>query len=112
MTESFIVGILKAYTSTSHRSISQKLHSYFGRSRPSLRVHAPPHPSLDDQGEEGKDADLEVVFISEEDGRESLVDLTKTLCDMAQRGKISSDDVSAELIDAEVMGILWNHSIL
>lgn len=44
------------------------------------------------------------MFISEEDGRESLVDLTKTLCDMAQRGKLSSDDVSVELVDAEVKG--------
>ena len=44
------------------------------------------------------------MFISEEDGRESMVDLTKTLCDMAQRGKLSSEDVSVELIDAEVKG--------
>jgi undecaprenyl pyrophosphate synthase len=44
------------------------------------------------------------MFISEDDGRESLVDLTKTLCDMAQRGKLTSDDVSVELVDAEVKG--------
>lgn len=51
-----------------------------------------------------QNVDLDVVFISEEDGRESLVDLTKTLCDMAQRGKLSSDDVSLDLVDAEVKG--------
>ncbi|PWW76550.1 Undecaprenyl diphosphate synthase [Tuber magnatum] len=95
-------GILKSYISTSHRSISQRLHSYFGRSRPRLRVHAPPLSSLHEPGGEGREVDLEVIFISEEDGRESLVDLTKTLCDMAQRGKIASEDVSVELIDAEV----------
>jgi dehydrodolichyl diphosphate syntase complex subunit NUS1 len=95
-------GILKSYISTSHRSISQRLHSYFGKSRPSIRVHAPPLSSLHEPGEEGREVDLEVILISEEDGRESLVDLTKTLCDMAQRGKISSEDVSVELIDAEV----------
>jgi len=68
-------------------------------------VHAPPLSSLREPGEEGREVDLEVIFISEEDGRESLVDLTKTLCDMAQRGKISSEDVSVELIDAEVTGM-------
>ena len=51
-----------------------------------------------------QNVDLDVVFVSEEDGRESLVDLTKTLCDMAQRGKLSSDDVSLDLVDAEVKG--------
>jgi len=101
----YSIGILKSYISTSHRSISQRLHSYFGKSRPSLRVHAPPLSPLREPGEEGREVDLEVIFISEEDGRESLVDLTKTLCDMAQRGKISSEDVSVELIDAEVTGM-------
>jgi len=49
---------------------------------------------------------LEILLISEEDGRESLVDLTRTLCEMAQRGKISVHDVTQDLIDAEVSGTL------
>lgn len=49
-----------------------------------------------------KNLDLEVTFISEEDGRESLVDLTKTLCEMTQRGKMNQEDISMELIDAEL----------
>ena len=76
--------------------------------RPTLRVHAP-HSRSFVNGDDRSDAsdsevDLEVMFISEEDGKESLVDLTKTLCDMAQRGKISSEDVSVDLLDAEVKG--------
>jgi dehydrodolichyl diphosphate syntase complex subunit NUS1 len=70
-------------------------------------VHAPHSRSFingDQPTDEAEQIDLEVMFISEEDGRESLVDLTKTLCDMAQRGKLSSDDVSVELVDAEVKG--------
>lgn len=100
-----VTGVLKSYITTSHRSIAQRLHSYFGKSRPTLRVHSPPSGSFNDMSDEegsGAHVDIEVVFISEEDGRESLVDLTKTLCDMAQRGKIMSEDVSIELIDAEV----------
>ncbi|CCX31955.1 Decaprenyl diphosphate synthase-like protein [Pyronema domesticum] len=98
-------GVLKSYIATSHRAIAQQLRLYYGRSRPTLRVHAPHSRSFingDQPTDEAEQIDLEVMFISEEDGRESLVDLTKTLCDMAQRGKLSSDDVSVELVDAEV----------
>lgn len=34
------------------------------------------------------------------------MDLTRTLCDMTQRGKITVDDVTQDLIDAEVSGML------
>lgn len=45
---------------------------------------------------------LSVLLISAEDGRESLVDLTKTLAEMSQRGKLSVDDISPELVDVEL----------
>ncbi|KAI5809626.1 Decaprenyl diphosphate synthase-like protein [Peziza echinospora] len=104
-------GVLKGYITTSHRAIAQRLHAYYGKERPTLRVRAPHSTTFvngDAPGDnaELEDADLEILFISEEDGRESLVDLTRTLCEMAQRGKISVDDVSQDLIDAEVSGTL------
>ena len=40
--------------------------------------------------------------MSAEDGRDSVVDLTKTLTEMSQRSKLSSADISMELIDAEL----------
>ncbi|KAF8449774.1 Decaprenyl diphosphate synthase-like protein [Terfezia claveryi] len=104
-------GILKGYITTSHRAIAQRLHAYFGKERPTLRVRAPHSPAFangDSPSDSGEleDTDIEILFISEEDGRESLVDLTRTLCEMAQRGKISVDDVTQDLIDAEVSGTL------
>jgi len=45
---------------------------------------------------------LSILLISAEDGRDSLVDLTKTLAEMSQRSKLSSDDISQELIGAEL----------
>ncbi|KAK6336437.1 hypothetical protein TWF696_001992 [Orbilia brochopaga] len=98
-------GALKKYISTSHRITAQRLHSYFGRKRPTLRVLAPHLPSYangDTEGMAGQAVDLEVIFISEEDGRESIVDLTKTLCEMAIRGKMTKEDVTMELVDAEL----------
>jgi dehydrodolichyl diphosphate syntase complex subunit NUS1 len=45
---------------------------------------------------------LSVLLLSAEDGRDSLVDLTKTLAEMTQRSKISSEDISIDLVDAEI----------
>ncbi|KAL8855994.1 MAG: hypothetical protein Q9178_007364 [Gyalolechia marmorata] len=45
---------------------------------------------------------LSILLLSEGDGRATLVDLTKTLTEMSQRNKISADDISLDLIDAEI----------
>ena len=39
-------GALKNYIPTTHRTVAAKLHSYFGRQRPSLQVRAPHMPSF------------------------------------------------------------------
>jgi len=43
-----------------------------------------------------------VLLISAEDGRDSVVDLTKTLAEMAQRKKLRPADITLELVDAEL----------
>jgi dehydrodolichyl diphosphate syntase complex subunit NUS1 len=45
---------------------------------------------------------LSILLLSAEDGRDSLVDLTKTLTEMSQRAKISSTDINIDLVDAEI----------
>ena len=45
---------------------------------------------------------LEILLLSSSDGRGTIVDLTKTLAEMAQRGKIQPSDVTTDLIDAEI----------
>lgn len=45
---------------------------------------------------------INVLLISEDDGRNTIVDLTKTLAEMAQRRKLSPGDISSELVDAEI----------
>lgn len=45
---------------------------------------------------------LTILLLSAEDGRDSLVDLTKTLTEMSQRSKLSPSDISADLVDAEL----------
>jgi dehydrodolichyl diphosphate syntase complex subunit NUS1 len=45
---------------------------------------------------------ISVLLLSAEDGRDSLVDLTKTLAEMSQKSKLSPKDISVDLIDAEI----------
>lgn len=45
---------------------------------------------------------LSILLLSSEDGRSTLVDLTKTLTEMSQRNKLSPEDISLDLIDTEI----------
>ncbi|KAJ9191454.1 hypothetical protein DTO166G4_6612 [Paecilomyces variotii] len=105
-------GILKSYIPVLHQVVTSKLASYYGppSHQPTLLVFAPHHPVYrlsDVERSENKHnpATLTILLLSAPDGRETLVDLTKTLTEMAQNGKLSPDDISTELIDAEISEI-------
>lgn len=103
------VGILKGYLPRVHRSMTQKLAAYFGPNTPGIGIRAPHCPSIEtaptlaaSRIENDGLKHLSVMILSAEDGRDSIVDLTKTLADMSQRGKISTSDITIELVDAEL----------
>ncbi|KAF4311135.1 Di-trans-poly-cis-decaprenylcistransferase-like protein [Botryosphaeria dothidea] len=110
-------GILKNYLPATHRKISQTLESYFGPTKkPTLSLRAPNQPSFSppatppelaaaspsDTNNRAPLSHLTILLLSAEDGRSTLVDLTKTLAEMSQRNKITPSDISMELIDAEI----------
>ncbi|KAL8737579.1 MAG: hypothetical protein Q9181_001557 [Wetmoreana brouardii] len=117
-------GILKDHILRTHRVVSSKLHSYFGRRVPSLQIQAPHVPSFLNGGDDSEQTPssagerqltartnpgitsisghLSILLLSAEDGRATLVDLTKTLTEMSQRRKLSAEDISLDLIDAEI----------
>lgn len=113
-------GVLKQYMSALQELIQQKLVQYFGPppSTPTLQVFAPNLPSLDGNrnpqprrtsngavstnGTSNPSIHLNLLLISESDGRDTLVDLTRTLTEMAQSRKIRPKDITAELIDTEI----------
>ena len=91
--------------------------SYYGEhstSKPTISLRAPNQPSYSPpispepitngvtNGEHQSQSHLNILLIDESDGRQTLVDLTKTLAEMAQHGKLSAADISSELIDAEI----------
>ncbi|EKG22290.1 Di-trans-poly-cis-decaprenylcistransferase-like protein [Macrophomina phaseolina MS6] len=110
-------GVLKNYLPATHRKISQTLESYFGPAKkPTLSLRAPNLPSFSPPATPPEPAvasspdahgraplsHLTILLLSAEDGRSTLVDLTKTLAEMSQRNKIAPSDISPELIDAEI----------
>lgn len=104
------LGVLKGFLPQTHRAVSQKLAAYFGPNLPSLTLTAPhvhpvessPASPRAGQVNGSPSKHLSVLLLSAEDGRDSIVDLTKTLAEMAQRNKISPGHISIDLLDAEL----------
>lgn len=100
LANSLLKGVLKRYMPQTHRAITQKLKRWFGNYRsPTVSLHArgaePVQPA-------SRQAALNVLLLSAEDGREAMVDLTKVFAHMAQRDKISTMDITSDLIDNEL----------
>ncbi len=99
-------GLLKKFMPQIHRSIIQKFCFYFGPDHPGLSITAP-HAETIESPSTGAlahttERDLRVLFVAAEDGRGSIVDLTRTLTEMSQKSKIHPADIGTDLIDAEL----------
>jgi dehydrodolichyl diphosphate syntase complex subunit NUS1 len=107
------LGVLKKHMPRVYEAVLLKFTFYFGGQHPALSVTSPHKEGLLSPEGDSKQGHLKLHLISEEDGRESMVDLTRTLADMSQRGKLSPRDISLELIDAELSeGILPEPDLL
>ena len=111
-------GILKNCIPQTHASISSTLESYFGPVRkptvslraPHLPSYSPPHTpprsstphSHSDNAKNTPPHHLNILLLSANDGRDTMVDLTKTLAEMAQKDALDPRHISADLIDMEL----------
>lgn len=106
-------GVLKNYLPQTHASIENTLELYFGSDRkPTLSLRAPHLPSYSPPNTPPQTAQhsstkderqhLTVLLLSEHDGRDTIVDLTRTLADMAQRGDVRQEQINMDLIDAQL----------
>ncbi|KAJ5951475.1 uncharacterized protein N7479_009888 [Penicillium vulpinum] len=99
-------GVLKSCIPALHQIITTKLASYYGTPshQPNLQLYAPHHP-VHRSAPITPNPTLTILLLSSTDGRETLVDLTKTLAEMSQNGKLSPEDITPELVDAEISEI-------
>ncbi|KAJ5768789.1 hypothetical protein N7520_003348 [Penicillium odoratum] len=100
-------GVLKSCIPALHQIITTKLASYYGSpsQQPSLQLFAPHHPIYGTTSSKSEVPPLTLLLLSATDGRETMVDLTKTLAEMSQNGKLSPEDITPELVDAELSEI-------
>lgn len=103
---------MKSCIPTLHQIITKKLSSYYGSptQQPALQLFAPHHavyknPQSEPSADKSNPESLTLLLLSSTDGRETLVDLTKTLAEMSQNGKLSAQDITPELVDAEISEI-------
>lgn len=99
-----------------HRACADTLRAYFPPgAAPALRIRAPntpaysppesPSPSPPSSSEPCTEQPahmLTLLLLSAADGRATLVDLTRTLAEMAQQGRLAPSDITSELVDAEI----------
>ncbi|KAI0890003.1 Undecaprenyl diphosphate synthase [Annulohypoxylon maeteangense] len=99
-------GVLKRYMPQTHRALVQKLKSWFGKSQvPPVSISTRGASTIHTANREYLSHDqlpLEVVLISEDDGREAMVDLTKVLVQMVQKEKIKAADITVDVLDNEL----------
>lgn len=97
-----------------YEAVIQKFTFYFGTQHPTLSVTSPHKDEYSSPPLTSSAAGhLKLHLISEQDGRESIVDLTRTLADMSQRGMLSPRDISMELVDVELSkGIMQEPELL
>ncbi|GAB7352726.1 hypothetical protein MBLNU459_g3080t1 [Dothideomycetes sp. NU459] len=105
-------GVLKSSLPHLHRRISRTLTAYYGSASPSkptislraphLQSFSPPSTPQSESSSTKSPPHLSILLLSASDGRRTIVDLTKTLAEMSQKKKLAPEDISTELIDAEI----------
>lgn len=111
-------GVLKTYRAVLGQLVEQKLTTYFGKAGPTNRIFAANGNGSNGvspgeatgttmrngggSGSGGKLSHINVLLLSAADGRDTLVDLTRTLTEMAQAKKIRPRDITSDLINTEI----------
>lgn len=89
-------------------AVTRKLTTYYGDNVPLFKINA---PGASDTGltngttsrkEQDQEPILCINILSDEDGRETIVDLARTLAEMAREDKIRAKDLTIQTIDSEL----------
>ncbi|CCD22447.1 ditrans,polycis-polyprenyl diphosphate synthase NDAI_0A02900 [Naumovozyma dairenensis CBS 421] len=115
-------GVLKKNVNELRNEIHSQLSKYYGPSNVPRYAIKIPHsnkiyfndPNTDKENEnnasggdqektqEKKKVSIEISLLSNRDGRETIVDLTKTMADLCASNDLAISDISMQLIDSEL----------
>jgi len=90
-------GLLKKDIKKIQRSMQKIAATYFHKAPPKIEVRTP-QSALLTNGSLDDERDLEILVVSHEDSRLPIVDLARTLGDMAKQRKLFPEDISIDLI--------------
>lgn len=101
-------GVVKLHITALVRYVSKNLRLYFGTdSIPTFAVRVPhtnttvySHPTL------GTNVDLTISVLSRIDGKPTILELTKTMSELAANKELSIKDISVELVDEELVELV------
>jgi len=103
-------GTLKNNVEDLRISIFKKLRDYFGPTSIPKFIIKIPHLNIkyyglnhdNDLNYQNDEIDIEISLLSIEDGKATIVELTKTMADLANKKEIKIKDITIELIDGEL----------
>ncbi|CAJ2501714.1 Uu.00g045670.m01.CDS01 [Anthostomella pinea] len=98
-------GLLKRYMNRTYRTVNQKLSAWFGKNQAPPQALATRGASTlqsPNRADLPRERCLTIILVSEDDGREAMVDLTKVLATMVQKEKIRPKDITTDIVDSEL----------
>ncbi|KAH3685328.1 hypothetical protein WICPIJ_003680 [Wickerhamomyces pijperi] len=107
-------GVLKNSLEDLRISIFKKLSDYFGSSAvPTFSIRVPRTNktyygvnSDEDLEYKSGEIDIQLTLLSYDDGKPTIVELTKTMAELANKKEISPKDISIKLIDSELVQLI------
>lgn len=111
-------GLLKNDVALLRKIIYNKLCKYFGPAKVpkfAIRIphsnqifyNLPPSPiAVENNENTDKKISIEIILLSKVDGRETIVDLTKTIAELCKQGEISEEDITMDLVDKELQQLV------
>lgn len=110
-----INGALKSNVEDLRIAIYNKLTDYFGPNSVPKFIIKVPHLNLtyyglnndaDEKYKNSTEPSIEISLLSYEDGKPTIVELTKTMAELAKKKEISLKDVTIDLIDNELTELI------
>ncbi|CCK68724.1 ditrans,polycis-polyprenyl diphosphate synthase KNAG_0B02820 [Huiozyma naganishii CBS 8797] len=104
-------GILQGNVELFREGIYAKLSKYYGPYNvPTFAVKVPHenkvYYNLKGNSQKKSKVSIEVSLLSSRDGRETIVDLTKTMAHLYKQGDLSLDEITVDLVDQELVQLV------
>lgn len=107
-------GLLQKNVQKFREEIHMKLVKYYGPTKlPKFAIRIPHsnkvyYNEMDENDSEDKKVLIEISLLSNRDGRETIVDLTKTMAELCANDELKVSDITMGLVDSELTQLVGN----